>query len=512
MDGTHSLAVARPRASTLRVALTCLAIAAMPLAAHSGSDPDWSALDRWVQETKDATLASATAIAIVKDGRIVHEAYFGYSDIQARTPASGDTVFYIASATKPFFALNALLKEEAGRLDMRTSLRQMFPQARFAGIDADSTTFAQLLTHTSGVDNQALVWATAYSGAHDQRSLAALVAASYPNADAARGTFDYSNVGYNIASVWMDRRFGQPWQEQLERAIFRPLGMRRTSAYISRAQAGGWPLAKPYSFAGAQPAQPLYLTKSDDTMHAAGGLVSTAPDLAKFLIAELSGGTTPAIPKDVIARSQATQVALSSEYLDFPRTGYAWGWYTGDYKGRRLLHHFGAFPGFHSHLSFMPAEGIGLVVLNNEDALSAQTTNLIADYVYGALLHEPGIAAKASRRFGELQAKARKLTVAAAEHREKIRAREWKLSLPREDYAGTYSNDLLGDVTVRLDADRNLSIRWGRVAAVATAGEAADQVRVEFAPNAGNFLDFKIRNGEATSLSFDRMVFEKARK
>lgn len=493
---------------------SCFAlIAAASGPAQAASAPDFGPLASLIQQAKDATaLPSGTAVAVVRDGRIVYEGYFGFADIAARTPVTGDTAFYIASATKPMFALNALLKERAGQLDMRTSLQQMFPQTRFAGIDAGSVTARDLLVHASGVDNPPLVWATAFSGLHDARSRLALVAASCPDEDAPHGTFKYTNVGYNLLSVWLDRRLARPWQAQLDDAVLRPLGMQHTSASVSRAQAAGWPLARPYSFAAARPGEPLYLVKSDATMHAAGGLLSTAPDLARFLVAELADSDGQAIPKEVIARSQVTQIALASQYMDFPRTGYAWGWYTGEYKGRRMLHHFGAFPGFHAHLSFMPDEDIGLVVLNNEDVLGAQLASLIADYVYGVLLEQPGAAAAAARRFEALPEKARQLRLAVDRQREAIQARAWNLSLPREAYAGTYASDLLGEMTVQVADNREMRIRWGRVAAVASGAEQPDHVRVEFSPNSGAFLGFVVEDGEVRAIAFERMLFKKVRE
>ncbi|MCW4454388.1 beta-lactamase family protein [Flavobacterium sp. MXW15] len=487
-------------------------VAAAPLPVSAASHPDFDPLAGFVQRTKTITgHPSGTAIAVVKDGRIVYEGYFGYSDIAARTPVTGETAFYIASATKPFFALNVLMKEEAGQLDTRTTLRQMFPGTGFAGIEAESVTLRDLLVHSSGVDNPSLVWATAFSGVHDARSRLALVAASHPDAEAARGTFKYTNVGYNIASIWLDRQLAMPWQQQLDNAIFQPLGMRRTSARVSEAEAAGWPLAKPYSFVSEQPRQPLYLAKSDDTMHAAGGLLSTAPDLARFLTAQLRTGEGLAIPETAIERSHEPQAALAARYLDFPRTGYAWGWYTGEYKGRTLLHHFGGFSGFHAHLSFMPEEGIALVVLNNEDFLGAQLTSLIADYVYGVLLEQPGIESTVSRRFDELQAKAGQARQAATRQRQAIRARAWNLSRPRADYAGRYSNALLGDLTVESNDGQEMTIRWGRLAAVASGDERRDHVRVEFSPSSGQLLAFAMEDAGVEAVVFEQMVFRKIR-
>lgn len=489
------------------VALSPRAIAAPPA--------DFEALEGFIRKTKEVTAhPSGTAIAVVKDGKVVYEGYFGFADIQRRTRVTRGTAFYIASTTKPFFALNALLKDAQGQLDTGTSLQAMFPETKFTGFDAGAVSMKDLLVHTSGIDNQPLVWATAFSGIHDMSSRRALVAATSPDTDVAHGAFKYTNVGYNIVSVWLDRQFAMPWQDQLDTAVFQPLGMSHSSTYISRAQANGWPLAQPYSFASAVPNDPLYLRKADDTMQAAGGLVSTAPDLATFLMVQLSQGKQQGrqvLPRSVLARSQEQQVELQGRYLDFARTGYAWGWYAGEYKGRRMLHHFGAFPGYHAHLSFMPEAGVGLVVLNNEDVLGAQLTNLIADYAYGTLLGEPGVESRLSARFGELQGKAKAMQAAMAKQREVILERPWQLSLPHDAYAGTYTHDLLGTVSVQANDARQMVIQWGRLAAVATGYEGQDQVRVELRPNSGDIVSFAVGDGQVEALTLEGMVFKRAR-
>lgn len=483
--------------------------------AMAGSSPDFGPLADLIRKTKEATAhPSGTAVAVVKDGKVIYEGYFGLRDIQRQAPVTRDTVFYIASATKPFLALNALLTEQDGRLSTRTSLRQMFPDIRFKGFDAESVTIKDLLVHTSGIENVPLVWATAFSGVHDAQSRRRLVAASYPDGEAARGTFKYTNVGYNILSVWLDEHLDMPWQNQLDSAIFQPLDMQRTTAFISQAETEGWPLARPYSFASAEPNRPLYLTKSDNTMQAAGGLVSTAPDLAKFLLAQLSSRVPdddPALPSAVIEQSHVPQATLEASYLDFQRAGYAWGWYTGEYKGRTMLHHFGGFSGAHAHLSFMPEENIGLVVLNNEDMLAARLTNLIADYVYGVLLEQPDTGSSVSGRFDELHSQAAKLRHSVREQREVIRARTWNLSQPRAAYAGTYSNELLGDMTVALHDDQEMIFHWGRLTATATGYEEKDHVRVELVPNSGDVVDFEVDAGRVKSMSFQGMEFVKTR-
>jgi len=505
------------RYQPLESALLSLFVAAAILTtqAATAAEPDFNGLARAIQATKDATAFPAgTAVIVVKDGKVLYQGYFGYADIEAKTPVSADTAFYIASATKPFFALDALLAEHAGKIDTRTTLQAMFPSARFTGFDASAVTARQLLTHTAGLDNMPLVWATAYTGLHDADTRQRLLQETRPNAEAPTGTFDYTNVGYNIASVWLDAATGTAWQDQLASRIFKPLGMTRTTARASVADAAGWPVAKPYSFAAADRTQPLYLRKTDATMHAAGGMLSTAPDLATFLIAQLADGKLgrkQVLPAAVVRASHVRQATTDSRYLDFPRDGYAWGWYTGEYQGRRMLHHFGGFAGFHAHLSFMPEESIGLVVLNNEDVLSARLTNLIAEYAYALALGDAGIATPAPARFAKLAEDARKLDQSAAAQREKIRARAWRLSLPRQAYAGRYAHAALGDVTVEVEADGRMRLRWGQLQAEATGFDKPDQVRVEFVPGSGDVLEFVIADGKVKALVYDDTRFEKAR-
>lgn len=485
----------------------CIAFAAS--SARAASPVDFSPLARLVDNTKQLTAQpSGTAIAVIKDGKVIYQGYFGFADIERKLPVTAETPFYIASSTKPLFALNVLLQEAGGRLDTGTTLHSMFPTAKFEGFDSDAITVRDLLVHRSGIDNGPLVWATAFSGIHDQDSLASLVAASYPAAKIAHGQFNYSNVGYNITSLWATRMLATPWQEQMRRSLFEPLGMHHSSAYMSQAKVHGWQVAEPYTIASQSPNQPIYLRKADDTMHAAGGVIASAPDLARLMIAELNAGKVDGkqvLPAKVIARSQQDQISLEEQYMDFKRTGYAWGWYSGQYKEQRMLHHFGGFAGYHAHLSFMPEAGIALVVLNNEDMLAGRLTSLISDYVYGSLLEDPETATRVTARFSELNAEISQLQAGLAKRQAALDARPWALTLSREAYAGTYHHNLLGDLKVALDEKGRMQLSWGRVSSIATGLEKPDQVRVEFVPNSGQVVSFHVENDRVTGATFNDM-------
>lgn len=487
----------------------CIAFAFNPV--RAASPVDFAPLEKLISATKQSTdHPSGTAIAVIKDGKVIYQGYFGYADIGKKLPVSADTSFYIASSTKPLFALNVLLEEAAGRLDTDASLQSMFPSATFKGFDAGAINVRDLLVHTSGIDNEPLVMATAFTGIHDPASLESLVAASYPGVGMAHGKFRYSNVGYNITSLWTTRILGTPWQEQLRRNVFEPLGMQRSSATMSQARKHGWRVAEPYTIASLSPDKPLYLRKADVTMHAAGGVIATAPDLARLLMAELEHGKVDGkqvLPADVIARSQQEQISLEEQYLDFSRTGYAWGWYSGQYKDQRMLHHFGGFAGTHAHLSFMPEAGIALVVLNNEDMLAGRLTSLISDYVYGSLLEDPETVTRVTERFAELNAGISQLQAGLAKRQAALDVRPWTLTLSKEAYAGTYHHPLLGNLKVAVGEKGRMKLSWGRLNSIATGFEQPDQVRVEFVPNSGQVVSFDVENERVTGATFNNMHF-----
>jgi len=475
-------------------------------------DIDFSALAENIKQTKALSgLPSGTAIAVIKGDKIIYQGNFGYANIAKQIKVTDKTPFYIASATKPFFALNTLIDVNAKDFKQSLSLAQMFPSLDIADIDEHQVTLKHLLTHTSTINNIPLVFATAFSGVHDKQSLKQLVLNGSVKTEKKLGEFNYTNVGYNIFSVFADEYFHMPWQQRLQQQLFTPLKMSLTSAQMSTFTAKHVAVAKPYSL--MVPTQPdaLYLEKVDQTMHAAGGMVSTANDLARFLIAQLNEGVVEqqqVFPAEIIKQSQQKQVTTDAKYLDFKRDGYAWGWYTGNYKGQRMLHHFGGFDGAHAHMSFIPEQKIGLVVLNNEDFLSARMTSIIADFVYGSLLQDADTKQRVDQRFSALNQKLANIDQMLASQAKKIAARKMNLSLPMSAYQGVYSHPLLGKIRVNVEATGQLHLRWGVLDTTASGFGKVDQIRVTFMPTSGEVIKFEATDS-VKNLTYNGMMFAK---
>ncbi len=462
-----------------------------------------------VNEVKSsATLPSATAVVVVKDDRIVYEGYFGYQDIAERRPADENTLFYLASATKPLSALNFLLDAQTRPELATTTMSQMFPS--FEVDSRKEVTVEQLLTHTASINNLPLVLATAYSGVHTSQSLRDIISQLSTASSEPVGQFKYTNVGYNIYSAYVDELFAKSWQQKLADQVFAPAGMTSTTALRSSID-DLHHIARSYSLPRENNNQALYLEKSDATLHAAGGVYSTARDMARFLTAQLNEGKLDGkqvYPAAVIASSHIEQVEASTSYGDFTRNGYAWGWYTGSYKGQSMLHHFGGYAGVHAHLSFMPEQKIGLVVLNGEDFLSSRLTGLIADYVYGELLEEENNQSRLLKRVEALNEKLVRLDTMISKEKQKISAREWQLSLPAKQYVGEYSHPLLGTIYIQLNDHQRFDVEWGGLHSDSTGMNIPDQIRVSLDPTSGSVIEF-VAEHNVTALRYTGIEFFK---
>lgn len=494
--------------------LFCL-LSSMPVVHAAKPEIDAAFLTQLINDVKSsAELPSGTSVSVLQGDKVIYQADFGYRDIAQQLPVDKDTRFYIASTTKPFTALNYLLDAKQLPALQRVTLEEMFPE-----MDTDSPIYARrhisakhLLTHTASINNFPLVLATAYIGEHSPDTLRSLVTQHSTYSSEPVGEFKYTNVGYNIYSIYSDGFFKKNWQDKLQQQVFSPAGMTQTTAIRSDIPQDA-NVAKSYSLPRHNRREALYLEKTDNTLHAAGGIYSTSTDLGKFLIAQLNNGAIDGkqvYPADVIALSHQQQATTDKTYGDFVRDGYAWGWYTGDYKNQRMLHHFGGFAGIHAHLSFIPEAKLGLVVLNAEDFLSGRLTGLIADYVYGALFNETDIKEKVTKRVSALKSRLSGIDKLVAKEREKVNSRTWQLSLPAEAYVGEFNHPLLGSVKITLNEKQRFDVSLGVMQSDSTGMDKKDAIRVTLDPTSGTVIQFNCTE-KVESLSYGGVEFTKVR-
>jgi CubicO group peptidase (beta-lactamase class C family) len=474
----------------------------------SFASDDFSAINKYVIAAKNEVgFPSGTAIAIVKDGKVVYEGYFGYANIKEKQKVTDKTAFYLASITKPFFALSTLLMEDQGDISSFTSMGKMFSKLDFPHIDNRKVQLKHLLSHSHGLDNLPLQETLAFTGLHDKAQRHKLAIASKYDPNSSLGEYQYSNLGYNLTSIWVEDYYQKDWQEKLNELVYQPLKMNRTSSYMSDSIKRGFSVARPYALNVKSPLEVLPFEKNNLTMQAAGGTISTAKDMARFLIAQLNNGYIDGeqvFPANVIEKSHQQLAVNNLKYRDFIRKGYAWGWYIGPYKGENMYHHFGGTPGTHTHASFMIKHNIGLVILNNESMVSSKISNAIADIAYSILLKKDDVDEKTNFHIVEMQ-EAWKMAKSNIQDdfdsvEKRDASRNMELSLEKSKYAGVFHNPLWGNLTIELLETNEFKVTLGELEAIATAAKLADELRIQLPVMGGKIVSFKIGKGEVQML------------
>ncbi len=510
-----------PATAPLRVLVALCTASMLVTAAASGAHRPPSDAARFAADA-DAWITDALTrlevvpglvLAVVVDDQTVLAQGFGLADLEHDVDATSDTVYYIASATKSFTALAAAILDARGEIDLASSLASHLDGVEMAPeLVPDRVTLTDLLTHTSGIDNSPIAFRLAYTGQHDPDLLWRLLASSTPTEDAPLGTFRYTNVGYNILGMILDRETGMRWQDQLAATIFEPLGMARTTAYASRPVAGGWPRAMPY--VGVVPGGPerIPLEKADETMQSAGGMMTTARDLARWLTFQINLGRLdgrPIVDADVVRRTHEPLVATGEEGRPpFGQTAYGLGWSHGALHDHRVLHHSGGFPGFRSLVSFMPDDRVGVAVLVNEGSIGFRLADVVGVWAYEWWLDVPAGERTASGDADALVARRAQLVERVAADRAKRAARTWALSRPLGDYVGRYANSLYGTVEIG-EHEGRLNVRLGNLSCVSEPYERPETMRVELVPGSGRVLRFEPETGPVERIQLDGDTYER---
>jgi CubicO group peptidase (beta-lactamase class C family) len=481
--------------------------------------PDWAPNDDFVNQADQfyaeslALLESVpgAAVLVVKDGRTHYQKGFGLADVERELPFTPNTNFYIASCTKAFTGLMAAQLDREGILKLEDRLADHFPEIDFhEDLRMDKLRLIDLLTHSSGLANDPIGFRVAYSGEHSLDKLIGLLKVSEPNREG-YGNFRYTNVGYNIYTLVVEKVTGKPWQQLLEEKVFAPLGMDRTTAYMSRADKHKWPLAAPYMGFGKNDRRRVYLRKEDNTMQSAGGLITTASDLSKWLIMQLDQGQLEGrqvFPRDMIGQSQRSLVKNDDPREPFPSEGYGLGWHRGTYEDQPVIWHYGGFPGALTHISFMPEANTGVAVFINDAVSGYRLMNLFANFAYDYLAEGEHIIPDYREKVKSLSQELKDRQKGLRDDIKKRRGREWQLSHPFSFYSGVFENELYGKVIIEGSPD-TIKVRMGNLHCTATPFTRAETARVELIPYRGEVIRFVIENGKLTGLHHSDAFFEK---
>ena len=456
---------------------------------------------------RDLPEVPGLAVAVVVDDQTILATGYGSADLELGLATTADTGFYIASVTKPYTALAAELLHARGEIDLDSLLA---PHLVGSGIDMTlvdpAVTMRDLLSHQSGLTNGPVTTRLAYTGDHNPDLLWRLLNVTTATSGGS-GVFDYGNFGYNLLTLIMDRELGKPWQDVLQDEIFTPAGLNNTTARISRLRAVDYPLAAPYVGLHPDGMWRIPLTKTDATMHSAGGLVTSAHDAARWLQLQLNDGRLDGrqvLPGAVIRETQRIRVtAVDGGRPPFGTEGCGLGWLGGTYAGQTVRHHSGGYPGFRSLMVFLPETRLGIAIFVNEASIGMRLPDALAAWIIDWWLQAEGAQTDLVAQFTALRD--RFSTGIAADFQKRAK-RPWQLTLAREAYLGHYTSSELGELTVSEDGE-NLVVRLSQLRAVAEPFKRVDTLRVELIPGHGEVVEFVVANGCVSGLIYGGVRF-----
>uniref|UniRef100_UPI0035CA90C4 serine hydrolase domain-containing protein n=1 Tax=uncultured Sphingomonas sp. TaxID=158754 RepID=UPI0035CA90C4 len=300
-------------------------------------------------------IAGAT-VAIVKDGRVVLTKGYGYADVARRIPVDADRqLFRIASITKLFTWTAVMQQVERGKIDLDADINR-YLDFKIPPYRGKPLTMRNLMTHTAGFE---LVMRDLFSAHPNGTDLGATVKRWVPRRIYAPGTTPtYSNYGAALAGYIVERVSFEAYDDYVDRHILRPLGMTRSTTRqpvpaalapdLSRAYLLGSDSPFPYEFTLYRPA---------------GAMSSTAPDIARFMIAHLDDG---ALGPNRILRPETARLMHTTPYRALPPLhGIGFGFFQNDINGHRAIVHDGDTRFFHSQLNLFPDDHVGIFISVN---------------------------------------------------------------------------------------------------------------------------------------------------
>ncbi len=314
--------------------------------------------DHVFEEEMEKMHIPGAVFSLVKNGKILIAKGYGLSSVEQEIPVDPyETTFFVASVSKLFTATAVMQLVEQGRLDLYTDVNDYLTVFKIDHNFPQPVTIADLLTHTGGFEERTLILA-AFSESEMLSGEEYLTLGKQPRVLPPRKYISYSNYGYTLLGYIVEEVSGVPFEQYIDRYILKPLNMQSSSfsypdSLMSR-------LACSYLYTGNswKPLPVLYVNVGP-----AGALISTASDMANFMIMHLQNG----VFGDATILQEETAIRMHGQlFTQHPELpGWCHGFYEGKINGRRLIQHAGDINNYSSLLALIPEENTGLFMSVN---------------------------------------------------------------------------------------------------------------------------------------------------
>ncbi|HEY2375334.1 MAG TPA: serine hydrolase [Gemmatimonadaceae bacterium] len=391
------------------------------------------------------------AIAVVKDGRIVFAKGYGVREFGKPAPVDTQTLFAIGSTTKAMTSASIGMLVDEGKLKWDDKVTKILPGFQLADpYVTRELTVRDLLTHRAGLGNADVLWYRSDNSADEVIRRVRFAEPAY----SLRSSFIYQNIMYAVAGQIVAAESGMPWERFVRTRIFAPIGM-PNAVPLGDSLRGRSNVASPHYLFGDTIR--VVGNASVDAVASAGAVWASVADMARWMRFALDSGRVDGTrllkPETYAEWLKPETMVTPEEFYPTARltkphwTTYAFGWFQEDYSGRMVDFHTGSIDGMVAIIGLIPDEKLGVYVLANMD--HAEVRHALMYRVFDTCLGNPprDWSGDLLKLYGGIRAAGD----SARRRAEARRIPNTRASLSLDQYSGTYSDSLVGDVVVSFE-------------------------------------------------------------
>src|SRR6516165_3984555 len=321
-------------------------------------DRETDDVDLYIKTSMARQHIPGLSLAVIRDGKIIKARGYGHASVELNVPARPETVYELASATKPFVAVAIMSLVQDGKIGLEDKVSGFVEGAPDTWKDI---TIRHLLTHTSGIkDYLGDLRRDFPNGATPEAIARAAIEAPLNFTPGAK--WSYSNTGYVLLGMIVRKVSGKSYDAFLMGRVFKPLGMGDTRLDTPDEIVPNRAIG--YLWYGAGGLHNCEFLKSQMTNYGDGGILSTVLDLARW---------DAALSSDRLLTPSSKEAMWSRVKLrDGSTFGYGLGWFLEDVNGHRHVHHPGGAPGTATIISRYPDDRLTVIILANGGAAYVQ--------------------------------------------------------------------------------------------------------------------------------------------
>lgn len=329
-------------------------------------------VDDYIGSEMEAQRIPGLSLGVVLEGKVVLAKGYGKASLELNAPSGPETLFGLGSLSKQFTAAAIMLLVQDHKMELSDSLGKLFT---WTPDEWKDVTVRHLLTHTSGIREEEWKGGIVEFDRFEHDQEAVVSTAFGPLVSKPGEKFNYSNVGYRILGMIIEKVSGQTYWNFLDDKIFRPLGMTATrnsdpsSVIPNRARGYGLDSGR-------------YINREAVTASSAfaqGALISSVIDLAKWDGALRDGS--------LFTEATLAQMWSPIKLNDQTTSSYGFGWFIRSIPNHRTVAHGGGLPGFASFIwRFIDDNLTGIMLANGESAGTVKISLQVAGFYRPALM------------------------------------------------------------------------------------------------------------------------------